>query len=248
MKNFIEWMNESSTNIEINMDKFKESIHDAMQKNDYSADYFEKDFAHIVDETKRNMEILRSKVNDVISKLPYWHTNTVLIEPMANQDRFGVRILVSTNAQIFLGHDTEENMAPSFTVFIHDEKILIDDILEGGDRDFFRDNQTQADYFALIDGLKYYNKPKENKILTLYTARPRIDREKIQQNQQMPLNIFLANSLSHIQGLSKDLSGNRDIWIVKINSKYLTQTLDGPIKYYQLTTDEAPMEVSLLDS
>ena len=64
-----------------------------------------------------------------------------------------------------MGHDTEENMAPSFTVFIHDEKILIDDILEGGDRDFFRDNQAQADYFALIDGLKYYNKPKENKII-----------------------------------------------------------------------------------
>ena len=91
-------------------------------------------------------------------------------------------------------------------------------------------------------------KKKKDKILTLYTARPRKDREQLLANKTLPINVFLTDSQEHAEGLAIDLSGGqgtRDIWMVKINSTYLTKTLDGPVKYYQLTKEHAPMEIFL---
>ena len=85
--------------------------------------------------------------------------------------------------------------------------------------------------------------------MTLYTARPKRDRQQLLTSQTLPINVFLTDDEEHAYGLAHDLSDEgetRDVWIVRINSKYLTKTLDGPIKYYQITTDDAPMDINLI--
>ncbi len=125
---------------------------------------------------------------------------------------------------------------------MHDGIIEIDDVLEGGDEDFFTSNEIQSDYFNLIEKLKNPNGIKE-KILTLYTARPKKDRKIYLDATTLPLNIFLVNNADHAEGLSHDLGNNeiRDIWKVRVSNKYLTQTLDGKIKYYQVTKNNTPI-------
>ena len=83
------------------------------------------------------------------------------------------------------------------------------------------------------------------KILTLYTARPVEDRDRFQNTKTLPINLFLTSSLDHATGLADDLStkgGRRDVYKVRINSKYLTQTLEGSVKYYMVRKDNAPIE------
>jgi hypothetical protein len=41
--------------------------------------------------------------------------------------------------------------------------------------------------------------------------------------------------------MGADYGVDAEIWKVRIDSKYLTQTLDGPIKYYMVTKDKAPV-------
>lgn len=118
---------------------------------------------------------------------------------------------------------------------------------------FFNNQQEQIDYFNLIKELKYPgSSSKTGNFLILYTARPKKDRDIYYNAKTLPANIFLTNSYSHAEGIAFDLSEKdepRDIWKVKINEKYLIKTLDGPIKYYQVIKDNAPIEyIKLISS
>jgi hypothetical protein len=130
------------------------------------------------------------------------------------------------------------------------EKSLdIDDVIDGGDEDFFSSPQVQADYFNLINELKKPGSTSRGKTLTLYTARPKADRERYLKSPSLPVNVFLSNTYDHVEGIARDLAtkeGERDIWKVRIDSRYLTQTLDGLVKYYQVTTDNAPAKLDLV--
>lgn len=190
-------------------------------------------------ETKTIMEGLKEKIQQAIGLIENWNSSAILVRPYISRDEFNSLSLdASTSAEIILGHSGQIG----FTLFLHDGKLEIDDILEGGDEDFFKDSNEQSDYFNLIEKLK--NPTSKQKVITLYTARPRKDREMYLNKKQVPVNIFLTNDYDHAEGLGSDLSSGekRDIWKVRINTKYLTQTLDGRIKYYQVTTNNAPVE------
>ena len=179
---------------------------------------YEDSIRQISDGTHKNMLMIKAKIEKAISQIE-WNGSVVTISPQSSSGE-----LVSTDsAEIGFGSNI------GFTWFNHDGKIEIGDMLEAGDTDFFRDQKVQDDYFNLIEELR--NPGSTGKILTLYTARPA-------GTDQIHRNIFLSNSLDHVEGLSRDLSSDkpRDIWRIKINSKYLTKTNDaGRIQYYQLT-------------
>ena len=186
---------------------------------------------------------IRSIISDVISGISSWRTKDVTIKALFGESIDG-DILPSNSADIYLGDISDKVF---FMVTNHDGRMMVDDVLEGGDKEFFKSEDLQSDYFELVNGLKNYGNNNVDRVLTLYTARPRVDRERILSSHRMPLNIFLVDDEYHAQGLVVDLSGERDLWRVRISSRYLTRTLDSGVKYYQLTTRDAPMDVELID-
>lgn len=196
----------------------------------------------IVD-TNKNMQVLSQLIQKSISQIPSWNQSPILIEPEANYNEFNSISTEATDSALITVGNGE--MSPQFSLFRDDNQgIIIDDVIEGGDEDFFTTSELQADYFSLINELRNPGSTSKGKILTLYTARPKKDREQFLQQKTLPQNVFLSNSLNHVEGLANDLSSSetRDVWKVRINSKYLTNTLDGPIKYYQITSNNAPVE------
>ena len=129
---------------------------------------------------------------------------------------------------------------PGFTIFPDNE---IDDVLEGDEDDFFISQEVQNQYMQLISALQN----NEGKTLTLYTARPSSDRSIYQSTSSVPINIFLTTKEDSAIGYAIDF-GNRDLWRIRINSKYLICTLNTPSeKNYQVIAPEkggiyAPVE------
>lgn len=127
---------------------------------------------------------------------------------------------------------------PYFTLFVSGEDKIVEDVLEAGDHDFFKDSDVESDYFSLVNFLKS-GKIKKNKIVSVYTARPIKDREQLQNlvdKNLFPKNIFVTTSENEAEGYAYDLATTekRDLWFLKINEKYLIQTLDvGNVKNYQ---------------
>lgn len=189
----------------------------------------------LIEETKKNMEYLKSKIEEAINKIENWSVKILTIKPLINEESVN-----SANSALI----SFNNNNLGFTIFSHEGKISIEDIIEGGDEDFFDNDQIQSNYFDLIEFLRNPNRNNESKILTLYTARPQNDRNIYFNATTLPKNIFLANDLSHVDGLASDLSSGekRDVWKVRINSKYLIQTLNSKIKYYQIAKDNSPIE------
>lgn len=254
MKNFYEWLNESLQNIDIQIDtnNFKTQLQKLIfsyigpyrtTEGEYTETDAKNDLNRILVQTEEYMNLIKNKIQQAISQIDNWTTKIIIVEALYNKS-----INPSNCADIKL---VTGNLTPSFMLCMDDSEnnIYIDDVLEGGDTDFFNDQAVQNDYFSLIDNLKNLGKPKKEKLLTLYTARPKKDKQSILDNQTLPLNVFLTDNEEHAYGLAHDLAGGeevRDVWMVKINSKYLTKTLDGPIKYYQLTSDNAPMDIFLV--
>jgi hypothetical protein len=186
-----------------------------------------------LEETNKNMEELKSKIESAISMFD-WNGSKIKITPIMPESSEDA-VPVANSAYIIVGKDG------FFSYFVSEEKGFVDDIIEGGedDQEFFANEGEKQDYFNLIDYLQ--NPNKKEKILTLFTARPAKDREFYSKASYLPANIFLSNSFSHVDGLAGDLQGERDVYKVRINSKYLIKTLDGPVKYYQVKKD-APVE------
>lgn len=192
----------------------------------------------VIEKTSQNMLDIKNKIDQAILNLD-WNGSSVIIFPTheSSDEDF---LSPSQSAEIKVG-----NKNGYFQIWKEDEKFTIEDILEADEEEseyFFTSNEEKQDYFNLISQLQ--NPNKKNKILTLYTARPTKDREFYSNTDYLPANIFLSNSFSHVDGLAGDLAGKderRDIYKVKINSKYLIKTLDGIVKYYQVIKD-APVE------
>lgn len=191
---------------------------------------------HNIISSHQEMNKIKSLIEQAIYRIEKWNNTQITIIPEASDNEYGYAD-VATSASILFGNS---EYSPQFSIFQHDNTIEIDDIIESGDEDFFETNEIQSDYFNLINELKKPGSTSKGKDLVLYTARPRKDREQLLANKKLPINVFLANDYDHVEGIAKDF-GERDIWKVKINSKYLTQTLNsGKIKEYQITT-EAPI-------
>lgn len=129
----------------------------------------------------------------------------------------------------------------SFTLFTREGAgATVDDVLEGGDADFFPPTPAgatlQADYFDLIAEIrKPGSSAKPGRVITLYTARPVADRAQFVGAARIPVNVFLTSSFDDAEGIARDFGG-RDVWRVKLNTRDLVITLDSPrVKQYQIT-------------
>jgi len=194
----------------------------------------EKDIQEIINGTRVNLEKIAKNVGEAVSRIESWN-NTPLIVMARTVGKNDGYLQPRDDASIEFG---SSSMAPSFTYFMLDGKIEIDDILEGGDTEFFTDNKVQSDYFNLVKELRNPGSSQKGKILTLYTARPIKDRELYMYAQEVPSNLFLTSNYSSAEGIARDLGGNeeiRDVWKIRIDSRYLINTLDSPMeKQYQV--------------
>lgn len=193
-----------------------------------------------IEKTKAGMEIIKQEIERAISNLD-WNGSKVEIRPEMGDSTEELLPVSDSSASIIVGKNG------LFSLFKENNQFHMDDILElepDDDDEFFNNAQEKQDYYNLISQLQNPSRIKSNKILTLYTARPVKDRDFYNNTDWLPSNIFLTNSFSHADGLAGDLSSGerRDIWRVRINSKYVVKTLDGAIKYYQVIKDKAPVE------
>lgn len=182
-----------------------------------------------VDLVSRALELLRSK--------NLWQEFPLVLRP--NYNLKGEYSTDINGADISF----QENSMVSFTIFLHDGELIVDDILEGGDTDIFEGNDAlQGQYFLLIKALQKPESLSRERILRLFTARPRKDREMYDLNPtQIPTNIFLTSKEDSAEGLAVDLMGGddtkRDIYILRISDRYLQQTVDaGSERWYQVVS------------
>lgn len=196
----------------------------------------------VLEKTNQNMLEIKNNIENAISKSD-WNGSLVTIYPLtaSSEEDF---LSPSISAEVKVGAKKGD-----FQYWKEGEKFIIEDILEADEEEsdyFFANNEEKQDYFNLISQLQ--NPNKKDQILTLYTARPTKDREFYSKTDYLPANIFLSNSFNHVDGLAGDLQGTeerRDIYKVKINSKYLIKTLDGPVKYYQVIKDSPVQYIGL---
>ena len=195
----------------------------------------------VILKTKPNMELMKQEVERAIENSD-WNGSSVTIIPIASEEYNGdVSLSPSDSAHIKVG-----SKSAFFTIIVHDGGRSVDDIIEAGyeDEEFFSNNGEKSDYYTLVQEFENPGSSSKGKVLTLYTARPTKDREFYQNTNWLPANIFLSNSLNHVEGLADDLgaSERRDVYKVKINSKYLVKTLDGAVKYYMVSKEKSPVE------
>ena len=198
-----------------------------------------------LEKTQIQMDELKRVIADAIGRIKNWAGEKIEIRPY--RENFGqTEDEGGASASIVFMTGT---IQPSFMIFKSEQGYKVDDVLEADDDEFFPNPQIKSDYFNLINEIRKPGSTQKGKNLTLYTARPAKDREFYLNSKTLPINVFLTNDYDHAEGLAHDLAGTekgRDIWKVRVNSQYLTQTLDGKISYYQVTVDNAPAQLELI--
>jgi hypothetical protein len=153
------------------------------------------------------------------------------------------RVSIDASVRVEERNDSGYSTTPSvhvgdylFSVWQQGTKLVIDDIEEADPRGDEREGMV--DYQLLISELREPGSVSRegSRVITLYTARPVQDRERLLAKRELPAGIFLASDIRHVEGLAYDLSADtpRDIWRVRIEKRYLLQTLSGRVEYYQI--------------
>ena len=177
------------------------------------------------DEVKRlqravpgEMAKVAKDVQGAIKRIDWWNGSGVRIVPRVSHDEFGPSYTADpSSASIYVG-------PADFTYFGAKQ---LDDVLDAGDSDFFRESSVEQDYFNLVRELRQPGSTsKPGKLLKLYTARPLKDRktlEKSARQKSLPNNLFLTDSLREAEGYAAEYPP-RDIWKIWIYEKYVTET------------------------
>ena len=208
------------------------------QNSSIISNFSENDVQSIVkqysEETYKNAFIVKNFIENTIKNIDNWNNSSIIVEAyeIDKQNDIGAE----DNFIIYVG-----NNYTSFTLFNIDGKYIPEDIIDASEgEEFFPTSQLSSDYFNLIREIKKPGSTTKGKEITLYTARPIKDRQWYLDNQMLPSNVFLTQSFNHAEGLAIDLGSNekRDVWKVRINTKYLIQTLEGQEKQYQVISNE----------
>jgi len=205
----------------------------------WTEEYGEARIKELVSQTQKNMDNIKKMIENAIFKIPQWNDSSVRI--VASEIYKENDLDEGKHAIIEVGGKSSWGSVPNFTLFV-DDKIEIDDVLEGGDDDFFTESEGQADYFNLINVLRNPDAFMNSKALLLYTARPLQDRQKYLDAETIPSNIFLTTSYDFAEGFAIE-SGPRDVWKIKILDKYLVKTMDAPNhkQYQTVGKDKVPV-------
>ncbi len=238
----------TASNITISMERYQKSIFEYLtylaersvvrdKMNPYPLDDAKEDATRLVRETAINMQKLQQVIQQAVSRIQNWNGSSIKIIVEKYDPSSSYNISPEDSATIEIGKPMGWGGVASFSYFGGD-KPLIDDILEAGDDDFFSGNVVQSDYFNLIRELRspgISSTPGQSKDVVLYTARPTKDKALFTNATSVPGNLFLTNDENRAFGISQEFGG-RDIWAIKINTKYLTETMSaGRLKDYQIT-------------
>jgi hypothetical protein len=144
---------------------------------------------------KEQEKNLHSIIEPALKELSHeWNGSNVFVAPnmQFGYEKFATDPMEDSFIYVTDSEYNPDLNIPSFTMFVDSEtrKYQIDDILEAGDRDFFKNPSVEADYFNLVNFLKS-GKLKKTKSVTVYTARPRKDREVIQKLVDKGLFFYL---------------------------------------------------------
>lgn len=252
----------ASAKIDLHLDKFLKAIKDefedlqqssnerAERKGEtpsYTDEMVKRDIKTWQDLAKEGFKALADNVEDAARSLPNWGGSKLTLVPMlgiAGTSGSGPidwgdgdgDPKVRVSAEVFV-HKGGYQGEPSFTVFGDESGKIhgIDDVLDAGDPDFFRDPETQADYFQLTEELRNPGRARQqgNKVVTLYTARPQRDRNTFDDAKSIPVNVFLTTNENEALGYQRDME-SRDVYYVRIKRMYLVETLNqGSLKNYQ---------------
>lgn len=199
--------------------------------------------------TERIAANLAKAMADAIGRIDPWNGSKVLITAQVPRDfQFGdVEHRPATAYYVKVGGDDA-----GFSVFTDKAGKIehIDDVLEAGDTDFFRDPRDQMDYFNLVRELRHPGSTQRaGKDIVLWTARPVKDRRLYERARTVPPNIFLTTDPDRAYGIARDLGGGaqRDLWRMVINERHLMKTLDaGRTKDYQ-TIGDKPVPVKRVE-
>jgi hypothetical protein len=210
----------------------------------------------IIGQSRNRMQRMVQLIQESIARLQEWNGSEILVEPDDppssigfNNPDWGSPI---TAAQVYVGQQTGWGGKAGFTLFGDwDEqdnlvKVEVDDILEGGDTDFFQDIGIQSDYFALVSELKNPGRSQQqmDKVLTLYTARPVEHRDQFLNTTSIPPNLFLTSSYEDAEARRRDYNSKLDIWKVRIRARYVLNTMDSPgVRWYQVKAQQGMVPV-----
>lgn len=239
--------------IQTDLDPILDAIHDNIMETQrrseerhpedfYTREMAEKDIAHWQAEARKGFTVLERDIEEAVSALPNWGGTRLTLVPTWDEREGPVFWLAEDeDPYVPIGGDLRfgpGTSAPGFTVFATKDGHVrsIDDVLDAGDTDFFRDPAVESDYFMLAEELRNPGGAKRigNKVLTLYTARPAKDRRLYDNARKIPANVFLTTSEDEAYGYVEDLGGGRDVYRVRIKRMYLVETLNvGSKRNYQ---------------
>lgn len=210
----------------------------------WTEEFGQKKLQELIAQTEANMKKIEESINVAIERIPQWNSSSIHI--VANELYKDNALEPAMDAIIGVGDSEAWGGVPNFTYFVVESGIQIDDVLESGDDDFFTNNNTQSDYFNLINSLRNPNAFSQPKVLSLYTARPSKDREIYTDAKMVPSNIFLTSKYDFAEGFAREYGGDRDVWRIKILDRYLVKTMDAPDqKQYQAVGDKGVPIISI---
>jgi uncharacterized coiled-coil protein SlyX len=204
----------------------------------------------IVAESKKQIQPLVRQVEAALGRLEEWESGVpIVILPSPNMDEvFHDQISIDPAKNVTVEMVTGRDR-PGFTLFFDG---TIDDVLDAGDRDFFKDQVVEADYFGLVSEIEKPGSTRRTagKLITVYTARPIKDRAQFDHAKTIPHAIFLTNDIDTAVGYAHDLggTGGRDIYRIRIDDKHLRVTLSsGRVREYQVIGTAGSVPVAEID-
>lgn len=239
------WIRRAS--LTVSTDKYEKALRDFVEElSDWSGDISDEEVESQITATtlkNRNMaEKFTALLAIAISKTPNWQGSPVRVSLSVPDFRSADDPFEALDV-----YDVRVGREATFSAWVEGSSIRVEDVLEAGDSDFFYDEDTTSDYFALI--LKLRDPVSAGgKILRLWTARPSRDRSQYENARRLPSNIFLTNDPDRALGMARDM-GDRDVWEVRVDSSYLVETLSrGRIRDYQVIGSAPLKDIFLLPS
>jgi len=205
----------------------------------YSEEQAEKDLKHYRSVIQKQAKEAARGVVRAARAIPSWNGSLITIRLRASGSFLGKTTVLSLDAPEGVSVTTDVYVGPinKHISFMYSGGNHVDDVLDAGDPDFFSDQKVEADYFALVNELRHPGRSSREgkKVLVLYTARPAKDRKRYEKAKTLPNNIFLTTSPSEAEGYKMDFGGDRDIYKVRIQARFLVKTLDAHrIQNYQV--------------
>jgi hypothetical protein len=234
-RGYPQWLTETRAEVRLDTERMEDALQDTLDRYDLS----EKDREELLDNALGGTPAAQErgalgKIRKAIARLEDWQGTPVVVHALPKESERGLEFEPTGDARVeLLPRRKAWGGTPSFTFWVDPDTV--EDVLEYGDTDFFADEDAQADYFALVGALRNPGK-RDTGTVALYTARPRKDRSRYEGARDIPAGIFLTTDMSRAAGIAHDLGGGtvRDIWGVRVEKRYLVQTLDtGRLQDYQ---------------